>query len=136
MPGGCRVCNPLCGMCQPALVKVAECPACGERTVFQRSEVVAAMRNGHPLACERCGLDLAELVKPAVVGCGYSGKLCAYPCGKSATHRRGGSFRPCEFNTQPTEQWFQAHPNAARKCTGDYAESEAGRNPHSREGSL
>ena len=105
MPGGCWICNPMCGKCQPAPMKAGKCPDCGETTVFQRADILA----GETLRCKRCGKDLTDMVRPEVVRCNYSGKLCAYPCGKSTSPRHDRGDQPCERNTPPSAEWLAAH---------------------------
>lgn len=106
MPGGCWVCNPLCGKCQPAPKKACTCPSCGTCTVFDRHDIM----EGKPLLCKKCGEDLAPLVKPKVVRCNHSGLLCAYPCGKSTAPRHDLGFQICKRNTPPSDEWIATHP--------------------------
>ena len=108
MPGGCWICNPMCGKCQPPPLKAGNFPDCGTTTVFERKTV----ESKEPLLCKKCGKDLSELVRPKVVKCNYSGKLCAYPCGKSTSPRHDWGDQPCQRNTPPSEEWFEAHPKA------------------------
>ncbi|WP_165055268.1 MULTISPECIES: hypothetical protein [unclassified Adlercreutzia] len=69
-------------------------------TIFDKRDIVA----GAQLACKKCGEDLNQDVRPSVVRCGFSGLMCAYPCGKSASHNLGeGAYRVCEKNTPPRE---------------------------------
>lgn len=109
MPGGCWVCNPFCGKCQPAPKKSARCPACGACTIFDRRDIVA----GADLLCKACGADMASLVRPEPVRCAYSGLSCAYPCGKSTAHPEDGSYRVCERNTPPDGPAAGAKPRAS-----------------------
>ena len=109
MPGGCWICNPMCGKCQPAPLKSATCPDCGKVNVFERPAIMA----GEDLLCAGCGLDLSAAVRPKVVRCNYSGLLCAYPCGKSTSPRHDYGDMPCERNTPPSDEWLQSHPTAA-----------------------
>lgn len=106
MPGGCWICNPLCGKCQPAPKKSGKCPSCGTCTIFDRTEVTA----GAPLLCKKCGEDLTSLVRPAPLRCNYSGLVCAYPCGKGASAHPEHGYQVCRRNTPPTEEWLAAHP--------------------------
>lgn len=107
MPG-CWICNPMCGKCQPTAYKAGVCPYCKTMTMFGRREVIA----GGPLKCKKCGTDIREVVQPEVVRCNYSGKLCAYPCGKSTSPKHEHGDLPCERNTPPSQEWLDAHPDA------------------------
>ena len=107
MPGGCWICNPMCGKCQPAPMKAGKCPDCGTTTVFERPDILA----GKTLLCKKCGKDLTGEVRPDVVRCNYSGKLCAYPCGKSRSPKHEYGDQPCERNTPPSQAWVEAHPD-------------------------
>mgnify|MGYP007024218409 CR=1 FL=1 len=97
MAGGCWVCNPFCGKCQPAPKKSAQCPECGTCTIFDRRDIIA----GADLQCKKCGADLSEIARPKPVLCSYSGLTCAYPCGKSTSSHDDDSFRLCKRNTPP-----------------------------------
>ena len=97
MPGGCWICNPMCGKCQPAPLKSATCPECGTLNVFEREPIIA-------------GFDLAPEVRPKVVKCNYSGYVCAYPCGNSRVPKHEHGDMPCERNTPPSEEWLEQHP--------------------------
>ena len=107
MPGGCWICNPMCGKCQPAPMKAGKCPDCGTTTVFERPDILA----GKTLLCKKCGKDLTDEVRPDVVRCNYSGKLGAYPCGKSRSPKHEYGDQPCERNTPPPQAWVEAHPD-------------------------
>jgi hypothetical protein len=78
MPGGCWVCNPICGKCKPPAKKAGSCNVCGFVTVFDKTDIVLKQS----LCCKMCGADLSLLVVPAPVCCSYCGQWCAYPCGK------------------------------------------------------
>ena len=106
MPGGCWICNPMCGKCQPAPLKSATCPECGTLNVFEREPIIA----GADLLCKKCGFDLAPEVRPKVVKCNYSGYVCAYPCGNSRVPKHEHGDMPCERNTPPNEEWLEQHP--------------------------
>lgn len=105
MPGGCWVCNPLCGKCQPAPKKSGNCPTCGTCTIFDRVEISA----GETLLCKKCGEDLTPLVRPKTIRCQYSGLVCIYPCGKGTNSRSDHGFQVCKRNTPPSEEWLAAH---------------------------
>lgn len=106
MPGGCWICNPMCGKCQPAPKKSGTCPDCGTCTIFDRVDIV----NGVDLHCKKCGKDMNDLVRPQPVRCNYSGLICAYPCGKSSSPRHDHGNQPCKRNTPPSKEWLDAHP--------------------------
>lgn len=106
MAGGCWICNPMCGKCQPAPLKAGTCPQCAETTVFERDKV----QSSEALLCKKCGFDLSDAVRPEVTRCNYSGLLCAYPCGKSTTPRHDYKELPCKRNTPPSPEWYKAHP--------------------------
>ena len=108
MPG-CWICNPMCGRCQPTAFKSCNCPDCGTLNIFERSKVIS----GDVLLCKSCGADLTDLVRPEVVRCAYSGKLCAYPCGKSKSPKHEHGDLPCKRNTPPSFEWLAAHPDLA-----------------------
>lgn len=108
MPGGCWICNPMCGKCQPATLKSGKCPQCSESAVFEREKI----QSKEPLLCKRCGFDLSDLVRPQVVRCNYSGLLCAYPCGKSRSPRHDYGDLPCKRNTPPSPEWYEEHPDS------------------------
>lgn len=108
MPG-CWICNPMCGRCQPTAFKSQKCPDCGTTNVYERPVVIAE----ETLLCKKCGKDLTDMVKPEVVRCNYSGKLCAYPCGKSKSPKHEHGDLPCERNTPPSQKWLDAHPEMA-----------------------
>lgn len=91
----CMVCNPFCDNCRPALKKSVFCPECGKVTVFTKQTILS----GGELLCKRCGEDLSNLVRPAVVRCEYSGLDCAYPCHKGINYEGGSGT--CEYNTPP-----------------------------------
>lgn len=97
MPGGCWVCNPFCGKCQPAPKKSATCPSCGMVTIFDRMDIIA----GEELVCKKCGSDQSAFVRPETITCSYSGLRCAYPCGKGTTARPEHGFQVCKRNTPP-----------------------------------
>ena len=99
MPGGCWVCNPFCGKCQPAPKKSGTCPVCTTVTIFDRRDII----DGAELRCKKCGADLSSGVRPKPVHCTYSGLMCAYPCGKSTAHPEEGGVRICERNTPPRD---------------------------------
>lgn len=99
MAGGCWICNPLCGRCQPAPKKSGKCPACNTVTIFDKLDIIA----GKKLACKKCGHDMSELVRPEVVRCQYSGLLCAYPCGKAVKSHSQFGYQACERNTPPSQ---------------------------------
>ena len=109
MPGGCWICNPMCGKCQPAPLKSGRCPDCGTANVFERPKILS----GSTLLCKKCGKDMTDLIKPDVVRCNYSGKFCAYPCGKSTSPKHERGDQPCERNTPPSQEWYDQHPEAA-----------------------
>lgn len=109
MPGGCWICNPMCGRCKPPAYKSGTCPECGTMTLFDK----AVIKQGGPLPCKKCGVDLSEDVRPKVVKCNYSGLLCAYPCGNSTASKHEYGDQRCEMNTPPSDEWFAAHPKAA-----------------------
>ena len=52
--GGCWICNPWCGKCQPPPFRPGNCPDCGTLTVFEKAQVIA----GGPLLCKKCGKDI------------------------------------------------------------------------------
>lgn len=104
MPGGCWICNPMCGKCQPAPLKSTTCEDCGTLNIFERSEVLSDDR----LLCKKCGKDLTDIVTPKTVVCNYSGYVCAYPCGNSKVPKH--DHQPCERNTPPTEEWLEKYP--------------------------
>lgn len=108
MPGGCWVCNPLCGKCQPAPKKSGRCPVCGVCTIFDRKDIAA----GKELHCKKCGEDLTELVRPVPIRCNFSGLICAYPCGKSTSPRHDLGYQVCKRNTPPSKEWLAEHPDA------------------------
>ena len=108
MPGGCWICNPMCGKCQPAPLKSATCPACGTLNIFERERVLSK----DPLVCKGCGEDLTDMVRPKPVKCNYSGYICAYPCGNSKSPRHDHGDMPCERNTPPSEEWLASHPKS------------------------
>ncbi|MEG0477746.1 MAG: hypothetical protein RR572_08805, partial [Raoultibacter sp.] len=95
--GGCWVCNPFCGKCQPAPKKSATCPACGTCTIFDRLDIIA----GKDLRCKKCGGNLAAEVRPTPITCHYSGLRCAYPCGKGLGSVPAKGFQVCKRNTPP-----------------------------------
>lgn len=105
MPGGCWICNPMCGKCQPAPLKSATCEQCGTPNVFEREKILSS-----DLLCKKCGNDLTAVVRPKPVKCNYSGYVCAYPCGNSKVPKHEHGDMPCERNTRPTEEWLEAHP--------------------------
>ena len=105
MPGGCWVCNPLCGKCQPAPKKSGRCPECGMCTIFD-CEVI---KSGAELHCKKCGADLTELVRPETVKCNFSGLWCAYPCGKGTSSHPENGYQICRRNTPPPEEFLAAH---------------------------
>lgn len=112
MAGGCWICNPLCGRCQPAPKKSGGCPSCGTVTIFDKTDIIA----GAPLLCKKCGKDLGEMVRPKTVRCASSGLLCAYPCGKSRTAHSQFGHQVCERNTPPTPaQAAEAERRIARE---------------------
>ena len=119
MPGGCWICNPMCGKCQPAPMKSGNCPDCGMVTIFQRAEIM----EGGALLCKKCGRDLTKEVRPKVTLCNYSGLLCAYPCGKSSTPRHDYGDQRCERNTAPSREWVEAHPTAVRHAAERHAKN-------------
>lgn len=96
MAGGCWVCNPMCGKCQPAPKKSFVCPACGTCTIFDRFTQIQA---GARLVCRKCGLDVTESVRPKPVTCNFSGLMCAYPCGKATSADAGKPKQKCLKNT-------------------------------------
>ena len=104
MPGGCWICNPMCGKCQPAPLKSTNCPDCNTLNVFERPAILA----GDPLTCKKCGRDLGPEVRPKPVHCNYSSWVCAYPCGNSQNPKK--NTQKCERNTRPSEEWLEAHP--------------------------
>ena len=108
MPAGCCVCNPLCGKCQPAPFKSATCPQCNTINIFKQAQIVA----GDKLLCKKCTTDLSEIVRPKVLRCAYSGKLCAYPCSRSVMAHPSAGYLPCERTTKPSKEWFEKHPGA------------------------
>lgn len=95
MPGGCWICNPFCGKCQPAPKKSGTCPSCGTATIFDRHDII----DGMDLRCKKCGADMNELVRPKPVKCNFSGLVCAYPCGKSASVTSELGYQLCKRNT-------------------------------------
>ena len=106
MSGGCWICNPMCGRCQPAPMKSGKCPDCGETTIFERRRILA----GEALVCKKCGRGMAEIVVPRPVRCNYSGKVCAYPCGKSTSPKHEHGDLPCERNTPLSPEMLAAYP--------------------------
>lgn len=104
MPGGCWICNPMCGKCQPAPIKSTTCKDCGTLNLFERPVILA----GEALLCKKCGRDLSDEIRPKPVLCNYSGYVCAYPCGNSKVPEHGNI--PCERNTPPDEEWLEEHP--------------------------
>ena len=110
--GGCWICNPWCGKCQPPPFRPGNCPDCGTLTVFEKAQVIA----GGPLLCKKCGKDLSYMCRPKVVLCNYSGKLCAYSCVKSVSPKHDWGDQPCERNTPPSKEWMDAHPTAVAKA--------------------
>lgn len=84
------------------------CPDCGTMTLFDRPLVTSWAE----LHCKKCGKDLTADVRPKVVRCNYSGKLCAYSCGKSKSPKHEYGDQPCERNTPPMQEWLDAHPTA------------------------
>lgn len=104
---GCWICNPMCGKCQPPALKSHKCPECGETTVFEK----AAIKGGETLRCKKCGYDMTDLVVPVPIRCNYSGKICAYPCGKSTSPKHDLGYQPCLRNTPPSAEWVAAHPD-------------------------
>ncbi|MDO4289900.1 MAG: hypothetical protein Q4C41_01555 [Eggerthellaceae bacterium] len=117
MPGGCWICNPLCGRCRPTPYKSATCPDCGTVNLFEKARIVA----GGPLLCKKCKRDLTADVTPKVVKCNYSGKLCAYPCGTSKSPKHEHGDQHCELNTPPSAEWLAAHPKVVEKLLGGNA---------------
>lgn len=99
MPGGCWVCNPFCGKCQPAPKKSYTCPTCGICTIFDRRDIIA----GKDLLCKKCGRDLSTEVRPQPIKCHYSGLWCAYPCGKSKGEISHLGYQVCKRNTPPSD---------------------------------
>lgn len=97
MPGGCWICNPMCGRCKPPAYKSVKCPECGALNIIQKADVIE--RTG--LACKRCAHDLTEEVVPKPIRCKFSGLVCAYPCGKSVSGKEEYGNNKCEFNTPP-----------------------------------
>lgn len=106
MPGGCWICNPMCGKCQPAPMKSETCPDCGALNIFERATVLGE----DDLLCSRCGRDLSDSVRPKPVKCNYSGLICAYPCGNSTVPRHDHGDMVCLRNTPPSREWVEAHP--------------------------
>lgn len=100
MPGGCWVCNPLCGKCQPPPKKSGHCPECGACTLFDRDEILG----GGSLACRSCGHDLTLSVRPQPIQCNYSGMACAYPCGKGRGETPTLGYQTCKRNTPLTTE--------------------------------
>jgi len=97
--GGCWVCNPFCGKCQPTPKKAGTCSQCGMCTIFDRADIIA----GKPLLCKSCKADLSVLVRPATIACNYSGLRCAYPCGKGTSEKPLLGYQVCKRNTKPLE---------------------------------
>ena len=114
MPGGCWICNPMCGRCRPPAYRSCTCAICGMLNIFPRQDVVR--KEG--LFCKRCGADLASEVVPKVVRCKYSGLVCAYPCGNSTSSHREFGNAVCEMNTPPDPEWVQDHPALASYVKG------------------
>lgn len=112
MPGGCWICNPMCGKCQPAPIKSTTCKECGTLNLFERPEILA----GGKLVCKKCGTDLTDEIRPKPVICNYSGLVCAYPCGNSTVPKHDNI--KCERNTAPSEEWLDAHPKMRRYLKG------------------
>lgn len=104
--GGCWICNPWCGKCQPTPFKRAVCQECGTMSIFDKKTVLS----GQPLLCKKCGHDLTEEIVPTPVRCNYSGLVCAYPCGKSTLPNHDLEYQPCKRNTPPKREWVEAHP--------------------------
>ncbi|MEG0990652.1 hypothetical protein [Gordonibacter sp.] len=107
MPGGCWVCNPLCGKCQPPPKKSGRCPTCGTYTIFDRTDIIA----NKLLLCKKCGEDLSTQVRPQPLRCNYSGRICVYPCGKGANAHPQRGYQVCRRTTPPDEAWLEAHPD-------------------------
>lgn len=109
MPGGCWICNPMCGRCRPPAYRSCTCAICGMLNIFPRQDVVR--KEG--LFCKRCGADLASEVVPKVVRCKYSGLVCAYPCGNSTSSHREFGNAVCEMNTPPDPRQPRQGPRMA-----------------------
>jgi hypothetical protein len=99
MPGGCWVCNPLCGKCQPPALKDGFCPECNKHTVFKRGDILG----DDPLLCKTCGNDLSGIVRPETLLCAYSGLRCTYPCGKAKGKTPTNGYQICLRNTKPAD---------------------------------
>lgn len=97
MAGGCWVCNPMCGKCQPAPKKSRVCSECGTCTIFDRRDILSGAR----LTCKGCGKDLTDEVRPAPLRCNFSGLVCAYPCGKATSADPLKPNQLCLKNTPP-----------------------------------
>ena len=91
----CMVCNPFCDNCRPALKKSVFCPECGKVMVFTKQALLSDNR----LVCKRCGENLSDIARPAIIHCEYSGLDCAYPCHKGLVYEGGQG--ECEHNTPP-----------------------------------
>ena len=102
--GGCWICNPFCGKCQPSPYKSYTCEDCGSLNVVDKAKIIS----GDPIVCKGCGKDIADKVRPKPAVCNYSGLICFYPCGKSQVPDKDN--QRCERNTRPPEEWLEAHP--------------------------
>ena len=95
MPGGCWVCNPFCGKCQPAPKKSVTCPDCGTCNIFDRVDIIEDLA----LVCKKCEVDLSDLGRPEPITCQFSGLVCAYPCGKGTASKPSHGYQVCKRNT-------------------------------------
>ena len=96
---GCGIffCNPYCGKCKPARKKLVACPSCGASADLTRGQVAESTR----FACQACGCDITDLVRPESVLCDYSGKPCAMPCGRAAAGVPADGHAECPSNIAP-----------------------------------
>ncbi len=108
--GGCWICNPFCGKCQPAPFKSYTCQDCNSVNIVEKKKILEP----GSIYCKGCGNDITAHVRPKPVLCNYSGLICAYPCGRSTVPNKDSQH--CERNTRPSEEWLNAHPKI-RKYT-------------------
>jgi hypothetical protein len=84
----CWVCNPYCGRCKPPQPKPRQCSECGAYQLDPQKE-----------KCKKCGGILPAHKPPPIVNCGYSGLVCANPCGKA--RKSADEYQICKQNTPP-----------------------------------
>ncbi len=107
----CETCNPLCGGCRPAQLKVLVCSVCGKGMLVTRDECLFQLKRPHrqskmvegmfageepgTLVCGNCGADIMDVLQEKVVPleCSYSGIVCGYPCGRRVKVRQEGEPR-------------------------------------------